>query len=92
MTGAFLVLGLWVGEAQEERPARYRTYDLVKEFMRRFEDRRGSIVCKELLGGVDIGSPQGREEAERRKLFTEVCPGYVWDAACILEEMMEGGS
>lgn len=88
VVGSFLVLGLWVGEAQEEKEARYRTYDLVKDFVRRFESKRGSIICKELLGGVNIGTPEGRKEAEERRLFSTVCPRYVEDAASILEDIM----
>lgn len=88
VTGGFLVLGLWVGNAQEERQARYRTYDLVKEFIARFQNRRGTILCKELLGGVDLGTSEGRQEADSKKLFSQVCPGYVRDAAEILDEMM----
>jgi len=72
----------------EERNARYRTYDLVREFVKEFERRRGTIVCTDLLNGVDISTPEGREEAERRRLFMEVCPTYVEDAAEILEMIM----
>jgi C_GCAxxG_C_C family probable redox protein len=90
VTGSFLVLGLWVGDAQEEKVARYRTYDLVRDFISRFEQKRGTIQCRELLDGVNLGTPEGRKEAEQKKLFTQVCPGYVEDAALILEEMMSG--
>jgi len=37
---------------------------------------------------VDISTPEGREEAERRRLFVDVCPAYVEDAAEILEMIM----
>jgi hypothetical protein len=40
------------------------------------------------LNGVDISTPEGREEAERRTLFVDVCPAYVEDAAEILEMIM----
>ncbi len=83
-------MGLWVGDAQEEKAARYRTYDLVRDFISKFQQRRGSVQCRELLGGVDLGTPQGRQEAEQKKLFTQLCPGYVEEAALILEEMMRG--
>lgn len=88
VSGAFLVLGLWVGDAQDEKAARYRTYDLVKDFIGKFQQRRGTIYCKELLGGVDLGTPEGRKKAEEKKLFTQLCPGYVEEAALILEQMM----
>ena len=88
VTGSFLVLGLWVGDGMEERQARYRTYDLVREFVKEFQRRRGTILCTDLLNGVDISTPEGREEAERRRLFVDVCPAYVEDAAEILEMIM----
>jgi len=87
-TGAFMVLGFVVGEDADERRARYRTYDLVREFSRKFEARRGTLICKTLLGGVDLGTAAGQKEAQERNLFREVCPGFVRDAEEILEEMM----
>jgi C_GCAxxG_C_C family probable redox protein len=59
VTGAYMILGFLVGEDQEERRARFKTYELVGEFTRRFEARRGSLVCKTLLGGVDGRPPAG---------------------------------
>ena len=88
VTGAYMVLGFVVGEDADERRARFRTYDLMREFDRRFEARRGSLVCKTLLGGVDLGTEAGRKEAQERNLFKEVCRGVVRDAEEILGEMM----
>jgi C_GCAxxG_C_C family probable redox protein len=90
VTGAYMILGFLVGEDEDERQARYKTYELVGEFARRFEGRRGSLVCKTLLGGVDLGTDAGRKEALERNLFREVCPGYVRDAGEILEELARG--
>jgi C_GCAxxG_C_C family probable redox protein len=90
VTGGFMILGFLVGADEDERRARYRTYDLVGEFTRRFEARRGTVVCRDLLGGVDLGSETGRKEAIERKLFTAVCPGIVRDAAEILQELARG--
>lgn len=87
VTGAYMILGLLVGEDEDERRARFRTYDLVGEFARRFEARRGTLVCKSLLDGVDLGTEAGRKEAVEKNLFREVCPGYVRDAGEILEEL-----
>ncbi len=87
VTGAYMILGFLVGEDEDERRARFKTYDLVGEFARRFEARRGSLVCKTLLNGVDLGTEAGRKEAVDKNLFREVCPGYVRDAGEILEEL-----
>ena len=90
VTGAYMILGFLVGEDEDERRARFKTYELVGEFTRRFEARRGSLVCKTLLGGVDLGTDAGRKEAMEKNLFREVCPGYARDAGEILEELARG--
>jgi C_GCAxxG_C_C family probable redox protein len=89
VTGAFMVIGLKHGRiAVEDTRAHETTYDLMGEFVRRFRSRNGSIVCRELLG-CDIGSPEGLQSARQQNLFVTVCPGYVRDAAEILEEILE---
>jgi C_GCAxxG_C_C family probable redox protein len=89
VTGAFMVLGLGIEEAATEKDTRFRTYDQVREFVKQFEARRGTLLCKTLLDGVDLGTPEGQKEAVDRKLFTEVCPGFVEDATEILENLLE---
>ncbi len=91
VTGAFMVLGCILGEVEEDdRKARYNAYDQSKEFKRRFEARCGTIECKELLG-VDLGTAEGFQAAKDRGLFRALCPGFVRDAAEILDEMIPAG-
>ncbi len=88
VTGAFMVIGLKYGRTKvEDNDAREKTYELVKEFVRRFESLNNSIVCKELLG-LDISTPDGRRIAEEQKLYTTLCPKFVKDAAEIIEEIL----
>ncbi|GAG84556.1 unnamed protein product [marine sediment metagenome] len=61
---------------------------LVKGFAGKFEARRGSIICKDILG-CDISTPQGLRTAREEVLFSKVCPEFVRDAAEILEEMLK---
>jgi C_GCAxxG_C_C family probable redox protein len=86
VTGALMILGLKVQEASSEKETRYRVYDLVKEFVRLFEEKRGTILCKDLLG-VDTGTQEGRDKAIKDNLFRTLCPGFVRDAAQILDDM-----
>ncbi|MFH1113924.1 MAG: C-GCAxxG-C-C family protein [Pseudomonadota bacterium] len=91
VTGAFIVLGCSLGDVEkDDRKARYASYGLAKDFRSRFEARRRTISCKELLG-VDLGSPEGYKEAKDRGLFGTVCSGLVQDAAEILDEMIRPG-
>ena len=88
VTGAFMVIGLKYGNVDaNEKEIKEKTYGLVREFARRFEERNDSVICKELLG-CDISGPEGLKSAKDNGLFASVCPGLVQDAVGILEEMM----
>ena len=86
VTGALMIVGFKVQEATSEKETRYRVYDLAREFVRLFEEKRGTILCKDLLG-VDLGTPEGRDKAIKDNLFRTLCPGFVRDAAQILADM-----
>ena len=86
VTGAMMILGFKAQEASSEKETRYRVYDLVKEFVHLFKEKRGTVLCKELLG-VDLGTPQGREKAIKDNLYRTLCPDFVLDAAQILDQM-----
>jgi C_GCAxxG_C_C family probable redox protein len=88
VTGAFMALGVEHGMgtlAQQEK--KKETYELLREFTRRFAAKNGSVLCRELLG-CDIETPQGAKEAQEKGLFTTRCVQLVDDAARILEEML----
>ncbi len=88
VTGALLVIGLRYGRVvPEDLAAKEKTYTLVREFIKRFQELHGSIVCRELLG-VDISTPESHEEARRQGLFDERCSRYVAEAAGILEAIL----
>jgi C_GCAxxG_C_C family probable redox protein len=88
VTGAMLAIGLKYGRTRpEDEEAREKTYGLVHEFIRRFRDRHGSIVCRELIG-VDLSSAQGHKQGEERGVFQDLCPKFVSDAVEILEEIL----
>jgi C_GCAxxG_C_C family probable redox protein len=88
VTGAYLVLGLRHGAATgQDREAKEKTYQLVREFTARFKARNESIVCRDLLG-CDISTPEGFEEIKRKGLHTTVCTKLVRDAGEILAELL----
>jgi C_GCAxxG_C_C family probable redox protein len=88
LVGGYMILGLTLQGETDEGRARYKTYDLVREFTGHFTARHGTIVCKDLLGGVDPSTEAGRRQALDQKLFTTICPKLVEDAADILEMMV----
>ena len=88
VTGAFMVIGLkYANVDPRDRETKEKTYELVREFARRFRERNGSIVCRDLLG-CDISQPAGLNAAREKGLFSSVCPRMLRDVTEILEEMI----
>jgi hypothetical protein len=81
-----LVLGFKVQEASDEKETRFKVYALNKELVLLFEEKHGSIICKDLLG-ADVGTQEGRDKAVKDGLFRTLCPAFVRDAAQILNDL-----
>jgi C_GCAxxG_C_C family probable redox protein len=89
VTGAFMVIGLKYGPADaEDKNAKEKTYELVREFAEKFNSRNGSVICKELLG-CDISTREGAKIAKENNLCSSLCPKMIRDAAEIIEEMTD---
>ena len=90
VSGALLVLGAVEGYSTPGDPeAKKNHYERVREFARRFTEKNGSIVCRELLAGVGAtvgGDPEPRTEEFYKK---RPCPRLIRDAAETVGEMIE---
>jgi len=89
VNGAALTIGLKVGSESEvgSREAKKEAYRKVRQFSERFKALHGSLACREILG-CDLSTEEGLQEAREKDLFSKVCPGFVADAARILEELL----
>ena len=88
VTGAFMAIGLKHAKlTPDDQSSREKSIELVRRFRQAFEARHGSISCRELLG-CDISTPEGYQQAVDRRLFREVCPKLVRDAAEIIEQLL----
>jgi C_GCAxxG_C_C family probable redox protein len=88
VTGAFMVLGLKHASGDSSpQEKREKTYAAVRDFVLRFEDRNGSVVCRKLLG-CDLSTSDGMKKAKALGLVNTVCPKLVKDAAEILDDML----
>lgn len=90
--GALAVIGAEYGhfdlgdtEQNEEMIAR------TSEFLSKFEERFGTVLCRELLEDYDLDfSREGDlERAMGTTVFFDVCPDFIQGALEILEEVME---
>jgi C_GCAxxG_C_C family probable redox protein len=88
VTGALMVIGLKHGQVNSaDEEASQRTYTLVKEFIDRFTTLHGSIECRELIG-YDLSDSKELSLARNSGVFQNKCPSFVYDAASILEEVL----
>ena len=89
VSGALTVLGLAQGYADPDDPdAKKAHYHRVQEFAERFREKNGSIICRELLSGVQTvggSDPEQRTESYYKK---RPCPALCRCAAEILDEMI----
>jgi C_GCAxxG_C_C family probable redox protein len=86
VTGALLALGLGRGSATVDK--KDETYRLAEDFIKRFQERHGTIVCRELIGH-DLSAPGGLQSAREQKVFKTICPGLVKDAAELVAEFLK---
>ncbi len=89
VSGMFMAAGLFCGyDSHEDDTAKKELYALVQELAQRFQERNGSIVCRELLGldhKKDVPNPSARTEEYYKK---RPCADLVADAAEILENIL----
>ena len=86
VSGMFMIVGLLYGyDAPETGQRKAELYARVQELAHRFEEKHGSIVCRELLGlniRHDLPVPEARTKDYYKK---RPCPEIIGDTAEILE-------
>ncbi len=88
VAGALMVLGLKHGHSHSDNAdEKARAYDLAVEFNKRFCEKNGSVVCRNLLG-YDLSIPEDVEVIKAKNLFKTICPQMVADATEIVEQML----
>ena len=89
VSGAFMVIGLKYGRSNvEDTASRDNTYELIKEFVRIFKQKNGSIKCNELLD-TNVSTQEGLKKAFTENKFSTVCPKVVRDSAGIVEQLLK---
>ena len=89
LSGAELALGMLRGYSDVTDPARKAEhYARVRELAERFRAQNGTILCRELLKGVET-TPGGVPEPRTPEFYARrPCLRLVGEAAAILEEML----
>ena len=89
VSGALMVLGLLYGHSDSNDPAaKAKAYALSEEYMNSFIRKKGSVVCRELLG-YDLSKPEEKAVLIEKNLFRTLCPEMIRCAVEILDELLE---
>ena len=87
-TGALMVLGMKYGQFDsQDMESRAAEHAKAVQFLEEFEKRKGSYLCRDLLG-CDLSTEEGRTYAKAHGLFGTLCPEMVRTAAEIVAEML----
>ena len=82
-----LVIGLKYGAGSvKDSYSRELTYESVADFANLFNERNGSTYCRDLIGGIDMSTIEGRKHIREKGRV----PQIVADAIIILEEIFKG--
>ena len=90
VSGMFMIAGLLYGyDGPETGQVKADHYARIQELARRFEEKHGSIVCREMLG-LDVRHDVPVPEARTKEYYKKrPCAEIIGDAAEILEEYIK---
>ena len=87
VAGAVIIIGLKFGRGraagETEKSDVYKISDM---FIEKFRTRNSSVMCRKLVG-FDFSSKR-EADLDSGRVIAEKCPGFVRDAAEIIEEIL----
>jgi C_GCAxxG_C_C family probable redox protein len=84
VSGGIMSIGLSLGRNLPS-DSRDACYEAVRIFLKKFSTQFGSVYCP-VLTGVDLGTPEGHAEFDKKGQIKE-CTNYVGEAARIVVEL-----
>ena len=90
VSGMFMAAGLMYGPSDNENPsAKGEHYKRIQELAARFKEMNGSIICRELLQGVETSTSPTPSERTETYYKKRPCIDLVGDAVEIFEKYLE---
>lgn len=88
VTGALMAIGLRYGYDQQNDVERKANANrLASQFMEKFKETNGSIICRELLS-YDPSRTEDMQRIKELNLFKTICPQMVADAVKITQDII----
>jgi C_GCAxxG_C_C family probable redox protein len=89
VSGALMALGMKYGYSEPDMPEQKNNMLAKKaEFEKKFAAEYGSVVCKDILGGLDLSKPDDMSQIMEKNLLFTLCPKVACTACRILDEML----
>ena len=90
VSAMFMAAGLQFGPSDTSDPnAKGAHYARIQELAKRFKEKNGSIICRELLEGIETSSSPTPSERTEKYYKKRPCVDLVGDAAEIFEQYLE---
>ena len=88
VTGILMAIGMKYGSsAENDEAGKYPAYKKEMEFIKRFKEKHGTVLCRELLK-MDVSRPEGMQEVVKKGLHKTVCANAIVIAVEIAEELI----
>ncbi len=89
MSGAAMVAGvLWGYDDLSTDKPKAEHYALIQEIARRFKEKYGTVICRELLKGLAVDTKPVPEERTKEYYKKRPCVKFVVSMAEILDDMI----
>jgi len=89
VSGMFMASGLIYSSSDGSAENKAKQYKIVQELTKRFKDKNGSIICRELLEGVESSTSPVPSERTENYYKKRPCMELVADAVEILEQFIK---
>lgn len=76
LTGGVMAIGIKYGTNKPSPEKRLKAYELSRRLYKEFENRHGSVFCRDLIG-YDLSNPDDLKKARSTKAFEEKCPIFI---------------
>ncbi len=90
VSGAFIAIGYIYGNTE---PNDFSQKGLCMskrdEFIAKFKEKHGDIMCPALLKGLDLRNPEDMKKAQERNVLATDCPVFCKDAIEIVRELLK---
>lgn len=90
VSGALMAIGLKYGRGTDGRiEDKERAYDMSRHFIEEFKKTTcGTICCRELMEGLDMGTPEGMSKIKELDLFRLRCSKHVQNSIEIVNKII----